>query len=378
MFAHIFGTRLKCLIRDKELVFWTLLFPLFLAVFFNMAFSNLISAETFRPVGVAVVNDAQYQQNTAFRSALKSVSEGSGRIFTLTETTKENADQLLNENKISGYLTVGTEIGMTVKKSDFEQSIIKSFVDRYLQTSSAAKSILTANPAAQSTLADTLKTQTEYTKDVSGGSASPNKTYNYFYTLIAMACLYGGFWGMKEVADIQANLSHRAARVNVAPVHKLKIFLSGMCASLLIQFVEVLALLAFLRFGLKIDFGPNAGLVVLTSFVGSVVGLTFGAFVGAATTKGEGFKTALVIGLTMLGSFLSGMMYQNMKYIVAQKAPALAYLNPANLLTDSFYALYYYSTYTRYALNMGILCAFILFFCAATYLIIRRQKYASL
>jgi ABC-2 type transport system permease protein len=28
MFAHIFIYRLKCLLRDKETIFWTLLFPL--------------------------------------------------------------------------------------------------------------------------------------------------------------------------------------------------------------------------------------------------------------------------------------------------------------------------------------------------------------
>jgi ABC-2 type transport system permease protein len=72
------------------------------------------------------------------------------------------------------------------------------------------------------------------------------------------------------------------------------------------------------------------------------------------------------------------MMYQDMKYIIATNAPIVAYLNPVNLLTDAFYSLYYYDTYTRYALNMGILGAFIVVFCAATYMIIRRQKYASL
>ncbi len=44
------------------------------------------------------------------------------------------------------------------------------------------------------------------------GNAPPDNSLSYFYSLIAMACLYGSFWGMNEVTDIQANLSDRAAR----------------------------------------------------------------------------------------------------------------------------------------------------------------------
>jgi ABC-2 type transport system permease protein len=379
MFQHIYITRLKCILRDRTLVFWTLVFPIVLAVFFEMGFSNLITAESFHPFPVAVVNDSAYQKNESFRSALKNVSEGKGRLFILTETTKEAAEKLLNDHKIYGYLTVGQKISVTVQNTGFEQSILRSFADSYMQTASAAGSILSSNPLAEKELAESLKKQLKYTRETSAGSAPLDKTLNYFYSLIGMACLYGSFWGLKEVNDIQANLSERAARVNLAPVHKLKMFATSMCASLTIHFLEILLFLLFLRYCLNIEFGTKTWLVVLTSFVGSMVGLAFGAFVGAAVKTGsEGIKAAVLVGFSMLGSFLAGMMYQDMKYIISQNAPIIGYLNPVNLLTDSYYCLYYYSTYSRYALNMVLLCAFILLFGTFTYFIIRRQKYASL
>lgn len=380
MFAHIFTTRLKCLVRDRQTVFWTLLFPLILATFFNMAFSNLNNSETFHPINVAVINDTGYRQNGDFKSVLEEVSKGDDRIFNLTTVTGgQEANQLLNDGKIKGYITVGSQIGLTVNDSGLDQNIIKSFLDSYQKTASVAKSIITQNPASvQSGLLDDLGTEQEYTKEVSGTNASPNNVLNYFYALIAMSCLYGGFFGMKEVSDIQANLSQRAARVNVVPVHKLKIFLINMLASLSVHFAELLVLLAYLYFGLNIDFGAKTGFVLLTTFAGSILGISLGAFVSALIPKGEGIKVAVLLAVSMIGSFLSGMMYQEMKYIVAQKAPVLSYLNPVNLLTDSFYSLYYYDTFTRYALNMSVLGIFILAFCAASYFIIRRQKYASL
>lgn len=378
MFLHIFKARLKCLLRDGQLVFWTLLFPLILAVFFQMAFVNLNNEEKFRPIDVAVVKNSAYSQNESFQTALKAVSEGDDRIFNLTEATRDGAKQLLNEGKIEGFITVGNEIGLTVSTSGLDQTIIRSFLDEYGRTASAAENLIRETPAAAQSIVSSTGNRKEYTKEIPLGNSAPDNTYSYFYALIAMACLYGGFWGLKEVTDIQADLSDRAVRVNAAPVHKLKAFLAGMCAALAINFLEILALLAFLAFGLKVDFGPRAGLVVLTALTGCVVGFSSGAFISAAIKKKEGVKVAVLIAYSMTGSFLAGMMYQNMKYIVQKNAPAVAWLNPVNLLTDAFYSLYYYGTLTRYAQDMAALAAFAAAFCAAVYLMLRRRKYASL
>jgi ABC-2 type transport system permease protein len=149
-------------------------------------------------------------------------------------------------------------------------------------------------------------------------------------------------------------------------------------ASLLVHVIEMFIFLAYLYFVLKIDFGSNTGFVLLTTFVGSLCGLSFGAFISALVKKSESIKLGIIIGVTMFFSFLAGMMYQGMKYIIAQHAPILSYLNPLNLLTDAFYSLYYYDTYTRYELNMFLLLAFIVIFSSVTYILLRRRKYASI
>ncbi|MBE6831917.1 MAG: ABC transporter permease [Ruminococcaceae bacterium] len=379
MFQHLFTARLKCLTRDRQMMFWTLFFPLLLATFFNMSLSNLNNTEAFHPIDIAVVDNDRYRQNKDFQSVLEEVSQGEDRIFNLTKTDGEKAEKLLDDGKIKAYVTVGTEIGMTVRESGLSQNIVRAFLNSYSQTSSAVASIVRENPASvKNGLIEAVSDRGEYTREVSGSSAEPNNVLNYFYSLIAMSCLYGGFWGLKEVTDIQADLSQRAARVNVAPVHKLKIFLYNMCAAILLHFSEMLVLLAYLYFGLKIDFGSKTLFVLLTTFAGSVLGVSFGAFVSALVKKGEGVKVAVLLAVSMAGSFLAGMMSEEMKYIVAQNVPVLSYLNPVNLLTDALYSLYYYDVMTRYGWNMAAVCAFALLFCLGSYFMIRRQKYASL
>ena len=379
MFAHIFIYRLKCLLRDRETIFWTLMFPLLLAVLFNMAFSNLNNGETFKAIDIAVVDDEQYKADQNFRLVLNEVSQGDDRLFNLTVVAlKDEADQLLDDNSIAGYIVVETPLKLVVNKSGMNQSIIKNFLDNYIQTVSAVNSILTVNPSGQQELFNDPGNRRQYIKEVAGTKAEPNNVLLYFYTLIAMACFYGGFFGMREITDTQPNISPLAARINTAPVHKLKLFMYSMSASLLIHIVEMLVMLVFLRFAIRVDFGSKTGYVLLTTIVGSLAGNTFGAFISAIVKKSENIKVGILICVSMAGSFLAGMMYQNMKYIVAQKIPILSYLNPINLLTDAFYCLYYYDGFLRYAVNIGILLIFVIAFCLGIYFIIRRRKYASL
>lgn len=381
MFAHIFINRLKCLLRDRVTVFWTLMFPIILATLFNMALSNISSAETFKAIDIAVVDDANYQKDQYFKVVLNEVSKGDNRLFNLNVTSRDEAERLLNDNAVAGYIVVESPIKLVVNKSGLNQNIIKSFIDNYIQTVSAVNSILhngPNGPMKQQELIKDLGNQQQYIREVSGTKAEPNNILIYFYSLIAMACFYGGFIGMQEVTSIQADISPLAARINVAPVHKLKTFIYSMSASLLINFAELLILLAYLYFVLKIDFGEKTTYVLLTTFLGSIAGLSFGALISALVKKSENIKIAVLISVSMIGSFLAGMMQHSMKYIIAQNVPLLSYLNPINLLTDAFYSLYYYDTLSRYALNMGILCMLIVLFCTGTYLIIRRRKYASL
>lgn len=378
MFAHIFKYRMKILLRSRSTLFWTLLFPIILASFFKMAFGSLNEHERFAAVDIAVVDDEAYQEDEQFRSVLSMLSEGEDRLFNLQVVDREEADRLLEAGEISGYILSGPEMTLIVNRSGFSQSITKAFLDQYSQSASAFGRIMRGNPSAAAQLTTDLQTRMDYTVETPVSRANPDNILNYFYSLIAMACLYGGFFGLMEVTNIQGNLSVHAARVNVAPVHKLKTFIYSFAAALLVQFLELLILLAYMKFALAVDFGQRTGLVLLTTLIGSLVGVSLGAFIAAAVKGSENIKMAVLLGVSMFGSFLAGMMFENMKYIVATRAPLLAYLNPVNLLTDAFYSLYYYDSYRRYGTNIVALLVFSLVFCTTTYLIIRRQKYASL
>lgn len=379
MFGHIFKNRLKVLLRTKSMIFWTLVFPLILATFFNLAFSNLSSDELFEPVNIGIVNDNKYKDELNFKSIIDTTSKNdSNQVFNVIYSDTEDQAKIdLENNKIAGYYIVKDKINIVVKTSGIGQTIMKYIVDNYYQTYSIMENIYQYNPSNfKAELVEELNNDKTYFIDKSNENI--DFTVVYFYTLIGMVCLYGGFFGIDAVKETEANLSKRAARVNMAPTHKLKHLISSLLAGLVIQYIEVVILLGYLTLALKIDFGTQMPYILLLTFVGSCAGMSLGTLVGVSNKKSDEVKTAILLSATMTCSFLAGMMVWQMKYIIAENVPLLDKINPVSMITDALYSLYYYNTLDRYFSNILSLIILTLVMIGLSFMFIRRKKYDSI
>jgi ABC-2 type transport system permease protein len=214
MFMHIFINRLKLLLRDRADLFWTTIYPIILALFFFMAFSNLATAESFTIFPIGVVDNAEYRSPPYFTAALDAVSDeaaGEDKLFDVSLLSKDQADRDLSENRITGYILFDNGAHVVVKASGIQQTILKGFVDSYLQQSSAVQSIIAENPSVISHL------NMEHTQlpimEVRAARSDADQSVILFYGLISMAVLFGGFWGRRVIEDLQANLSPLGARM---------------------------------------------------------------------------------------------------------------------------------------------------------------------
>ncbi len=109
-----------------------------------------------------------------------------------------------------------------------------------------------------------------------------------------------------------------------------------------------------------------------------MAGLSLGIAVATLIKSNENTKTGILIAVTMFGCFLSGMMGITMKYIIDKNIPILNKINPASMITDGFYSLYYYSTLDRFWFNIISLLIFSAVMIALSYSSLRRQKYDSI
>lgn len=367
MFIHLFKYRVKCMVADFGGMFWLLFFPLCLSLFFYMGLGNISESKT------AAIDAAVVGENEEFLSAAKE----SG-LFNFVDADEDNAKKMLSSEEVKAVFILGDEIKIMLSSNGIYQSISKLFLDTYLQRSETVVNIVSENPAVLSDgFIDELSDMHTHTEEMPN---SPNMNFLvvYYYGLIAMAVIMGGSLSLENVSFIQANQSNVACRFNMAPVNKIYAFAAMSSASLMFHFASNLLLIGVLKFVFGVDFTDKIGLVILTVFVGCFSGLMFGALVGSLIKKGEGIKQGIIIAITMLGAFLSGMMSSDIKYYVTAYAPWLKYLLMPELVSDSLYVLYYYETLDKYFLNMGILLAMGIACFAVTLIILSRQKYKSL
>lgn len=393
MFIHNFKYALKTLFRNKMLIFWTFAFPIILGTFFNMAFSNIENSEKLDIINIAIVDNKEFNDNKIWTETFKTLSdeENEDRLFNTKYVTIEEAKQLLQDGEISGYMVLEEEEPHLVfTTSGIEQTVFKQVIEEIVQTNHIVSSLAEDEIKNQmisgnyqidyeKIYKDILETtQNEEAKINNISRSNLSYTMIEFYTLIAMTCLYGGILGMVAINQNLANMSNQGKRVSVAPTSKGKVVLSSMLAGYITQLVGLALLFVYTIFVLKVDYGTNLPLIILLGAVGSFAGLSMGLLVGTVLKAGEALKTGIMISITMLGCFLSGMMGITMKYIIDKNAPIVNIVNPASMITDGFYALYYYDTLDRYLFNIASLVIFAVIAMMISYICLRRQKYDSI
>lgn len=376
MFLHFFKYQFKTLIRNKMVIFWTLVFPLALATFFNLAFANLTASEEFETVNVALV---QEQDNSHFKETLESLQDSDDKLINLQVTSLDKAKQLLKDEKISGYYLVNEDIKLIVNNTGIGETILESIVNEYNSTMSTIENIATLNPQVlQSNIleATNLSKNNFETQDIGG---NVDLTVVYFYTLIGMNCLNASFCGLRTTSQIEANLSRQGTRIGVSPISKLITVLSGILSAFIIQFIIMMVLMAYLVFGLGIDFGSQTGYILLLIAIGCFTGVGLGNFAGNVLKfKKEDTKISFLSSFSLVLSFFSGMMIIDIKYWMQSNLPILTYINPVSLITDGLYALYYYDNLNRYTTNM--ICLFVIgvLLILGSLFITRRKQYDSI
>ena len=393
MFIHNFKYSLKTLFRNKALIFWTFAFPIILGSFFNMAFSNIESSEKLDIINIAIIKNDDFNNNEIFKTAFEELSDKNNddRLFETRYTTEEEAKKLLEDEEIVGYMKlVNDEPKLTFITSGINETIFKYVSEEITQTSNIIKNLAEEEIKKEmiagnynidyESIYNRVIELTEENNVRLNNVSNSNLSYTMieFYTLIAMACLYGGILGAVAINQNLANMTNQGKRVSVSPTSKGKIILSSVLASYITQLVGVALLFLYTIFVLKVDYGNKLGLDIALAMAGSLAGLSLGVAVATTIKSNDNVKTGIIIAITMLGCFLSGMMGITMKYIIDKNIPIINKLNPASMITDGFYSLYYYDTLDRYIFDIGSLLIFAFVLIAISYISLRRQKYDSI
>lgn len=379
MFIHNFKYSLKILLKNKSLLFWTFIFPIILGTLFKLAFSNIEKKETLSTFDIAIVENEEFNNNLMYKKTFETLGNPNNdeRLFNIKYVSIEEAKKLLEESNVVGYLILkDNKPTIYVNNSGINETVLKVIVERITNKITIYQKLI--NKDVDINTINSIVNEVENDikiKDIS----SKNLSYTNieYYTLLAMTSLYGGLISMFLSNKHSANISSVGKRTSVSKLSKNKLILSNLLASYLVQVLGLIIVYLYSLFILKVDFGTHNNYIILLLLVGSLCGLSIGTFI-ASFKVSENTKTGILIAFTMISCFFAGMYGITMKYLVDKSIPLINKVNPTGLITDGFYSLYYYESYSRYLTDIISLIIISIILIGISLISLRRNKYDSI
>ena len=102
--------------RAKEIIFWGFVFPFALSTFMYLAFGGIFEAtEKFHVIPAAVVDQGENPMMDHILSELS--KEGENQMLHIQKADEQEAERLLDEEKVEGIIYVAPESHLKVKEN---------------------------------------------------------------------------------------------------------------------------------------------------------------------------------------------------------------------------------------------------------------------
>ena len=323
------------------------------------------------------------------------------KLITVTEAASmEAADRALLDAKAQGRLSVdgsgklqlaisqatqtsATDVMASSSGLDISLTVLGNIVDLYNRNTVVVINAAQHNPSAllDDAFTGSIGSSSGFTKEVQLTNFKPSGTARYYYALLGMAAMMAMSFAVNAVSLAQANLSALGIRRSVAPLPKLQQLLAGFLSSWICSFLSLTVAMLYIRFGCQISLGgrewAGLGACLMASFATSAFGTLIGAIQGVSTSAKQGLCTALACTLSLF-SGLYGSFAMDLSDQIAQHAPLLSMLNPAQQITNLFYDILYYDSFRPFFATVGVLAAMSLVCLGMATVLLRRQRYEHL
>lgn len=394
--TDVFVMTVKTLVRDRGLFVWALAFPLLLSTIFMFMFANLDDALAFDPVPAAVVADDAWE-GSALAAVVDSLAEPgtAGDEPLLAVTAYPDADaarRALLDGAVDGVLSVGSDgeprlavgpVEAGVDSTQVGQTILQGVVSTYACDVALVRDVARADPVvlADPALLAAAFQPVSATEVVSLTRSTPTESVRFYYALFGMAALFGGTIGMTAICRAQPNLSPLGARRALGALPRGRMLVATLTASWAVAFACLVVAFAYVRLVVGVDFAGREGLCVVGLALAALLATALGTFVGSLPKVSFSGKTGLMTALVCLLSLFAGLYGEpcmELADFIAREAPLLAAVNPATVITDLFYSLYYYDALGPYLVKAVTLLVMAAALIAASLVFVRRQRYASI
>ena len=352
MFINILKNQLRLGLRNKSNIFWTLMFPIILGTLFYVTFGGIYDEYNSEAIKTAVVFESDNEAtNNNIKTYLESLEMNDHKMLDIIYTDYETAlDMLKDDEKVNGIISVheNGKLSLDINSNGVLSTIQENITTIYNQNVELIEKVSKEHPEKLMDVLKGVMSRVSYINTHAMGGDNKDPFISYFYNLIAMAAMFAALNSVRIGTSCQANMSKVGARTNAAPVNRMVFQAAGFIASYIVQTLIVFVAITYLMFGLKIDFGGEKIFVYITTAFASLVGTSLGFFVGNLGSFTLEKKESILVGITLTGCALSGLMYGDMKAIITENVPIINKINPAAVISDSYYSLNMFGTSGRY------------------------------
>lgn len=418
-----FLTTLSINLREKSSLFWLFCFPILLSTMFLGMFGNLGATYEITTMRFAVVANDDYckaegaqqliaamqrtpvaPQACGTAPATMDVDAGDTDLrdlldVTAVDTVGDASDLINDDHDVRGFLTVDGDgmVHMTISRATVSNandamgspglpislSILNGAIGMFNRQTLTVAQIMGADPAVLHDADFTAAVQEtpDFTHQVRLTNFKPDESARYYYALLAMTALMAMSFAVTTVCATQANLSALGMRRSMAPLTRLRQLMGGFLASWLCTFCSLLVALLYIHFVCRISFGGRWAATMLAIVVASFASNALGTLLGSLPKLTAGTKIGLTTAISCVLSLLSGLYGSGAMALsdwIQRNAPIVAMINPTQQVTNLFYDILYYDSYTPFFRTVGILLTMAVLALALATVFLRRQRYAHL
>ena len=356
MFINVFKAQLKLGFRNKSNVFWTLMFPIILGTLFKITFGNIYSEYKSESIKTAVVFETD---NEDVKSTTKAYLEGlemdDHKMLDISYMDYDSAVALLKDDEqVNGIISVKDDgrLSLDINSNGVLSTIQETITTIYNQNVGLIEKVAAEHPENLPAVIQTISGRAEYINAHSLAGDNKDPFVSYFYNLLAMTALFAALNSVRIGNNCQANMSTLGARTNASPLSRMTFQAAGFFAAYIVQTAIIFVGLTYMLFGIKINFGGDIPLIYFTTALASFLGTALGFAVGNLGSFAIEKKESILVGITLTGCALSGLMYGDMKVIITEKAPIINKINPAAVISDSYYCLNMFGAGSRYFMTL--------------------------
>lgn len=362
MLIHLLKYSLKMLVKDRNIMFWLLVFPIIIGTFMHlMTARSFEMEEKFATIPVAVV--VQTDGKEYIRLLREAAAGQEMPLLEITETTEQQAQALLAQGKAEGIVYAGDTLSLTVQESGAVPSMLQLILNRIEQ-------------CRKYDMPYTMENSFVTESNSIGDNMRP--VMNLIYAVMALVCLLASLTGCECIATGWGGVSGPGLRRAVSPVGRMKGLLADFLACEIIGYGAACIVFIYMRFVLGICIGDRYPLILLFLSVAVSSGVMMGMFIGLLPFRRERLRLAVLTGMILVCCAMDDLMIEGIRDVIEHSVPWLNDVNPAAMISDAFYSLNVYSGYSRFLLDAGRLGGVTVLFMLLCLIIIRGKRYAGI